>query len=374
MGRDERKFGRKDRQFHRVLPESLRIDLQLFADPDRTEKPTPRRRRKAREEGQVAVSRELNMALSFFAAAIVLRLILPQLSKSLANASTFFLALDPMDSETLSSHIFQLFKDPLILLILLMGLVALFGIIAGALQTKFLFSFKPLKLDLNRINPIEGLKRMFSLRNLFELFKAFVKLVIVGYVFYTVIKQRYRELPGLTDLEPAAAAWYFAELINTLLFRCAIAILALALLDYLFQRWEFEKSLRMTRQELKEEFKEVEGNPEVKRRQREIMMRLARGRMLQKVPEADVVITNPTHIAVALQYDSEQMEAPEVVAKGADELARRIVEIATNNNVPVVRNPQVAWELYRTCEVGDQIPPTLYRAVAEILAYVYSLR
>lgn len=352
----------------------MRIDLQLFADPDRTEKPTPRRRRKAREEGQVAVSRELNMALSFFAAVIVLRLVLPQLTRSLISASTPFLTLEPMDFETLSGFVFQLFEDPLILLVLLMGLVALVGIIAGALQTRFLFSFKPLKLDLNRINPIEGFKRMFSLRNLFELFKAFVKLTIVGYVSYVVIRQRYSELPNLTDLEPGESIWYLAELIHAVLLRCAIAILALSLVDYLFQRWEFEKSLRMTRQELKEEFKEVEGNPEVKRRQREIMMRLARGRMLQKVPEADVVITNPTHIAVALQYDSEKMEAPEVVAKGADELARKIVEIATDSNVPIVRNPQVAWELYKSCEVGDQIPPTLYRAVAEILAYVYSLK
>lgn len=352
----------------------MRIDIQLFADPDRTEKPTPRRRRKAREEGQVAVSRELNMALSFFAAVIVLRLVLPQLTRSLISASTPFLTLEPMDFETLSGFVFQLFQDPLILLVLLMGLVALVGIIAGALQTRFLFSFKPLKLDLNRINPIEGFKRMFSLRNLFELFKAFVKLTIVGYVSYVVIRQRYSELPNLTDLEPGESIWYLAELIYAVLLRCAIAILALSLVDYLFQRWEFEKSLRMTRQELKEEFKEVEGNPEVKRRQREIMMRLARGRMLQKVPEADVVITNPTHIAVALQYDSEKMEAPEVVAKGADELARKIVEIATDSNVPVVRNPQVAWELYKSCEVGDQIPPTLYRAVAEILAYVYSLK
>uniref|UniRef100_A0A832MPW2 Flagellar biosynthetic protein FlhB n=1 Tax=Pseudothermotoga hypogea TaxID=57487 RepID=A0A832MPW2_9THEM len=374
MGGNECASGSKDGQFHRVFPESLRIDLQLFADPDRTEKPTPRRRRKAREEGQVAVSRELNMALSFFAAVIVLRLVLPQLTRSLISASTPFLTLEPMDFETLSGFVFQLFQDPLILLVLLMGLVALVGIIAGALQTRFLFSFKPLKLDLNRINPIEGFKRMFSLRNLFELFKAFVKLTIVGYVSYVVIRQRYSELPNLTDLEPGESIWYLAELIYAVLLRCAIAILALALVDYLFQRWEFEKSLRMTRQELKEEFKEVEGNPEVKRRQREIMMRLARGRMLQKVPEADVVITNPTHIAVALQYDSEKMEAPEVVAKGADELARKIVEIATDSNVPIVRNPQVAWELYKSCEVGDQIPPTLYRAVAEILAYVYSLK
>lgn len=350
------------------------MDLQLFADPDRTEKPTPRRRRKAREEGQVAVSRELNLAFTFFAATLILKILLPQLSRTLMNASMSFFSLEPMDEETLPSFIFQIFREPFILLILLLSVVAFTAVLVGALQTRFLFSLKPLRLDLSRINPVEGLKRMFSLRNLFELVKSFIKLAIVGYVSYSLIKQRYSELPRLSELEPSASIWYVADLTITLMFRCAIAMMVLALIDYLFQRWEYEKSLRMTRQELKEEFKEVEGNPEIKRKQREIMIRLARGRMLQKVPEADVVITNPTHVAVALQYDSEQMEAPLVLAKGLDDLAKKIVEIATSHNVPIVRNPQVAWELYRSCEVGDQIPPNLYRAVAEILAHVYSLR
>lgn len=350
------------------------MDLQLFADPDRTEKPTPRRRRKAREEGQVAVSRELNLAFTFFAATLILKALLPQLSRALGNASMSFFSLEPMDEETLSSFIFQIFREPFILSILLLSAVAFTAILVGALQTRFLFSLKPLRFDLSRINPVEGLKRMFSLRNLFELIKSFIKLAIVGYVSYSLIKQRYSELPRLSELEPNASIWYVADLTITLMLRCAIAMMVLALIDYLFQRWEYEKSLRMTRQELKEEFKEVEGNPEIKRKQREIMIRLARGRMLQKVPEADVVITNPTHVAVALQYDSEQMEAPLVLAKGLDDLAKKIVEIATSHNVPIVRNPQVAWELYKSCEVGDQIPPNLYRAVAEILAHVYSLR
>lgn len=352
----------------------MRLDLQLFADPDRTEKPTPRRRRKAREEGQVAVSRELNMAFTFLAATLVLRFLLPRLSKALANASINFFSLEPMDEETLSSFIFQIFREPLLFLILLLFMIVLTAIFVGALQTKFLFSFKPLKFDFSRINPVEGLKRMFSLRNIFELIKSFIKLAIVGYVSYSLIKQRYNDLPRLSELEPSASIWYVADLAVTLMFRCSIAMIALALVDYLFQRWEYEKSLRMTRQELKEEFKEIEGNPEVKRKQREIMIRLARGRMLQKIPEADVVITNPTHVAVALQYDPEQMEAPLVIAKGLDDLAKKIIEIATTHNVPIIRNPQIAWELYKSCEVGDQIPPSLYRAVAEILAHVYSLR
>jgi len=144
--------------------------------------------------------------------------------------------------------------------------------------------------------------------------------------------------------------------------------------DYFYQRWEFEKSIRMTKQEIKEEYREIEGSPEVRRRQREIMARLARGRMLQQVPEADVVITNPSHIAVAIEYKSEEMEAPVVLAKGADEIAQKIIQIAKENNIPVVRNPQVARELYKTTDIGEQIPPNMYRAVAEILAYVYSLR
>ncbi len=242
------------------------------------------------------------------------------------------------------------------------------------MQTKFLLSFKPLKMDLKRINPIEGFKRFFSMRSLFELLKSILKMVIVGFVAYSVIRSNWILFRFYSDMETVDSLKLIFNLTYEVMLKCAIALFILAIVDYFYQRWEFEKSIRMTKQEIKEEYREIEGSPEVRRRQREIMARLARGRMLQQVPEADVVITNPSHIAVAIEYKSEEMEAPVVLAKGADEIAQKIIQIAKENNIPVVRNPQVARELYKTTDIGEQIPPNMYRAVAEILAYVYSLR
>ncbi|MEJ5230327.1 flagellar biosynthesis protein FlhB [Pseudothermotoga sp. U03pept] len=353
----------------------FKIDLQLFADPERTEKPTPRRQRKAREEGQVALSRELNMAVAFLVATVVMRFVLQRLIDLSIAASTTFLGLDDFDDlEKISSRVLYAFRDPLLVLVVLFFSIAISAIVIGAIQTRFLFSFKPLKFDLKRINPVEGFKRMFSLRSLFELFKSVLKMIIVGYVAYSVIKPKFASFALYSDMETADSMKIVFNLAYEVMFKCSIALLVLAIVDYFYQRWEFEKSLRMTKQELKEEYREVEGSPEVKRRQREIMARLARGRMLQQVPQADVVITNPTHIAVAIKYDSAEMEAPVVVAKGADEVAHKIVEIARQNGVPIVQNPEVARQLYRMIDVGEQIPPGLYHAVAEILAYVYSLR
>ncbi|HOJ88590.1 MAG TPA: flagellar biosynthesis protein FlhB [Pseudothermotoga sp.] len=366
----------QDLEFSGVLRSGVfKIDLQLFADPERTEKPTPRRRRKAREEGQVAVSRELNMAVSFLAGTIIMRFVVYRIIDFSLSGSIPFLYLDDFDSlENISSRIYHMFRDTILMLIVLFFSIALSAIVIGALQTRFLLSFKPLKADLKRINPVEGFKRMFSTRSLFELLKSIFKMVIVGYVAYTVIRPKFNSFSLYSDMEVNESMRFVFDTAYEVMFKCSIALLVLAIVDYFYQRWEFEKSIRMTKQELKEEYREVEGSPEVKRRQREIMARLSRGRMLQQVPQADVVITNPTHIAVALKYDSEEMEAPVVLAKGADEVAQKIVQIARQSGVPVVQNPEVARQLYKTTDIGEQIPAGLYRAVAEILAYVYSLR
>jgi len=315
------------------------------------------------------------MAVAFLVATVVMRFTLQRLIDLSVAASTSFLGLDDFDNlEKISSRVLYAFRDPLLVLVVLFFSIAISAVVIGAIQTRFLLSFKPLKFDLKRINPIEGFKRMFSLRSLFELLKSVLKMIIVGYVAYSVIKPKFASFALYSDMETADSMKIVFNLAYEVMFKCSIALLVLAIVDYFYQRWEFEKSLRMTKQELKEEYREVEGSPEVKRRQREIMARLARGRMLQQVPQADVVITNPTHIAVAIKYDSEEMEAPIVLAKGADEVAQKIVEIARQNGVPIVQNPEVARQLYRMTDVGEQIPPGLYHAVAEILAYVYSLR
>ncbi len=316
------------------------------------------------------------MAVSFLATAFAIRFLFPRLHEAMEKTTHNFLMLSGLEEplEMLGSSLITQFMELLVVMLAVFAIGILSSIVMGALQTRFLLSFKPLKMDLKRINPVEGFKRLFSLRSLFELTKSIFKMLIVGYVAYSIVRKQWKAFPLYADVDPIDSSRWLLLLLYDVLFRCGLALLVLAFLDYMYQRWEFEKSLRMTKQELKEEYREVEGSPEVKRRQREIMARLARGRMLQQIPQADVVVTNPTHIAVALKYDSEEMEAPVVLAKGADEVAKRIVEIANQNKIPVVRNPQVAREIYYSVEVGDEIPPTLYRAVAEILAYVYSVR
>ncbi len=316
------------------------------------------------------------MAVSFIAAAFAIRLLFPDLIEAVELGTYNYFLLNGYDElfETLGSKLLLAFSQLIVVMLAIFAISMLASIITGALQTRFLLSFKPLKIDLNRINPIEGFKRLFSFRSLFELLKSIIKMFIVGYVGYSIVRKHWNLFFLYSDMDLLDSSKQLFLLLYDVLFRCGLALLALAFLDYLYQRWEFEKSLRMTKQELKEEYREVEGSPEVKRRQREIMARLARGRMLQQVPQADVVITNPTHIAVALKYDPQETQAPIVLAKGLDELAKRILEIANENKIPVVQNPQVARELYYSVEVGEEIPPTLYRAVAEILAYVYSVR
>lgn len=315
------------------------------------------------------------MAVSFLAATVVMRFVMQRLIDFSLAGSIPFLNLDDFESlDKLSARIYEMFKDSILILIVLFFSIGISAVVVGAMQTRFLLSFKPLKFDLKRINPVEGFKRMFSTRSLFELVKSIFKMIIVGYVAYTVIRPKFNSFGLYSDMEVTDSMRFVFLIVYEVMLKCSIALLVLAIVDYFYQRWEFEKSIRMTKQELKEEYREVEGSPEIKRRQREIMARLSRGRMLQQVPQADVVITNPTHIAIALKYDPEEMDAPVVLAKGVDEIAQKIVEIAKQNSIPIVQNPEVARQLYKMTDVGEQIPEGLYRAVAEILAHVYSLR
>ncbi len=315
------------------------------------------------------------MAVSFLAATVVMRVVMQRLIDFSLAGSIPFLNLDDFESlDKLSARIYEMFKDSVLILIVLFFSIGISAVVVGAMQTRFLLSFKPLKFDLKRINPVEGFKRMFSTRSLFELAKSIFKMIIVGYVAYTVIRPKFNSLGLYSDMEVSYSMRFVFHIVYEVMLKCSIALLVLAVVDYFYQRWEFEKSIRMTKQELKEEYREVEGSPEIKRRQREIMARLSRGRMLQQVPQADVVITNPTHIAIALKYDPQEMDAPTVLAKGVDEIAQKIVEIAKQHSIPIVQNPEVARQIYKMTDVGEQIPAGLYRAVAEILAHVYSLR
>ena len=256
----------------------------------------------------------------------------------------------------------------------IMGVALVAGCVASLAQTGFLFVPDLVMPKLDRINPLEGLKRIFSRRALVELLKAVAKLGIVGYIAYATIKANLYIFPRLMDMAVPTSIATLANLGGTIVFRVGAFLLVLAVADYIFQYTEHMKSLRMTKQELKEEMREHEGDPQIKGRMRQRRRQFIMRRMMQQVPKADVVITNPTHFAVALKYELHKDTAPVLLAKGADEIALRIRQIAEEHNIIIYEDPPLAQTLYKTVEIGQVIPENLYEAVANVLAFVYRLR
>lgn len=260
------------------------------------------------------------------------------------------------------------------LLLPLMAVSVVAGVAANVMQVGFLITPDPLLPKLDRVNPIRGFGRIFSKQSLMELLKSILKVVIIGFIVFSTIKGEYRVLFHLSGMEIVSIVSYLADVSLKIIMRAALGILAIAAIDYAFQRWQYERNLRMTKQEVKEELRQREGAPLIKARIKSVQMKLARQRMMAAVPEADVVVTNPLHLAIALQYKHGLMDAPKVVAKGAGHIARRIVAVASEHGVPVVEDKPLAHSLFSLVEVGHFIPVQLYRAVAEILAYVYQLK
>ncbi len=343
---------------------------------EKTEKPTPRRRRKAREQGQVARSQELagvgvlmgGVVALWVAGGYMYGLTTQMLSHFLGHAEEGW--LDPLRIKSLGT-----WAGELGLKIMAPVLVAVFvgAALVNLAQIGFLVTPKRIVPELDRINPISGFKRLFSLRSLVELAKSVGKLLVVGAVSYFVLLGQWQALPGLVQMSVGQVVGYIIGVCMKLFFYCALAMIVLAVLDFAYQKWDYEKNLRMSRQELKDEFKQTEGDPLVRARIRSIQREMARKRMMSAVPTADVVITNPVHLAVALRYEVGVMPAPEVVAKGKGKLAERIKELARAAGVPVVEDPLLAQALYKSVEVGESIPQELYEAVASVLAYVYRM-
>jgi flagellar biosynthetic protein FlhB len=341
---------------------------------DKTEPPTPRKRREARAKGQVARSQDLTAAALLFAAFLTLRFVGPPLWTSLV--ALVAAALTP-DSPTrldelpvfVSAITWELAQrlGPYLLIIMVAGLLVLFA------QVGPLLTFQPLIPSLNKINPLKGIQRLFSIRSIMLGTINFGKLAVVGLVAYLALTQE-------------AAAIFFASTLGffdvvrlggTLMFELCMqlsaALLVLALLDFAWQRHKHERDLRMTKEEVKDEMRSMEGDPAVKRRRRQLQLQLAMQRLQKDVPAADVVVTNPTHLAVAIGYDAETMAAPKVVAKGADQVAIRIRQIAAQHGIPIVERKPLARALFEAVDVGQYIPERFYKAIAEILAYVYEL-
>jgi flagellar biosynthetic protein FlhB len=248
------------------------------------------------------------------------------------------------------------------------------GIAGNVGQVGFEMHSEPLRPKLNKINPVAGLKKFVSVRSLVELAKSIMKLLIIGGISYGLIKAEMRGFPLLMQQGVGEILLFIAQVAFKILFFVCLALIILASLDYIYQRWQFEQSIKMTKQEVKDERKQVEGDPKVKSRIRKAQLELAAHRMMEAVPEADVVITNPVHLAIALKFEASEMMAPTVIAKGAGHIAERIKEIANAHQVPVIEDKPLAQTLFKIVEIGEFIPVELYRAVAEILAYVYRLR
>lgn len=341
-------------------------------DFERTEPATPRRREESRKKGMVPQAGDLPMALVLGVGTLGLLALGPGAYRSLRDLLAFVLGnLDGLELLTLGEWAA---KESLELLLPIFGLTVLSAVLGNLALKGLVFTLEPLRPRFERVNPVEGLRRILSLQGLFYVLKATVKVLVLGVVAYVVIKG---ELDGCFELigsSPAHIGTFMARSGLELLGKLSAVLLGLSGLESLYHLWDYERRLRMTREELKEELKQYEGDPKVKSRMRSLHRRLVKHRMIHRVKEADVVVTNPTHLAVALAYSKLKLKAPMVVAKGKGWLAERIRQAAVEAGVPVVQNKPLAEVLYRSVEVGQLIPVDLYRAVAEVLAWVYRLR
>ena len=344
---------------------------------DRTEAATPKRREKAKDEGNVPRSRDLSSVAVLFAGIFLLKFTSLDLYEGLkqylvwAYQNLVFTELTPTSIPGQATATVEYFASrmlPFFVVLMLMGM----GI--NVLQVGVVFAKKALVPKLNRISPLKGFQRLFSLRSIVELLKGFLKIGIVASVSYIVLEKHLADHWALSHMHTGEVMLFIAQVLMELAIKVGLALLVLAVADLLYQRWDHEKNLKMTKQEVKEEMKQYEGNPEVKGRIRAIQKQMSRKRMMAAIPDATVVVTNPTHIAVALKYEPETTsDAPIVVAKGLRKIAEKIKTIARESNVPVIENKSLARNLYDTTEVGAEIPVIFYQAVAEILAQVYSL-
>ncbi len=343
---------------------------------ERTEDPSSKRREDFRKKGQVAQSKEVQTAALFTIVLLFWLMYLPVFWKSIVELLFSLWQVSGEYTITASSTIrlatflFQkigLLFAPLFLVVLIVSFFSSFA------QFGWLLSSNPLIPDFAKLNPISGMARFFSKKSLIEVIKSLLKVLLIGWISFSTVFDHFSEALILIDTDIGTTLHYLAKVATLIMAKiCAILVL-LAFLDFLFVRWEMEEKMKMTKQELKEEFKESEGDPHIKAQIRSIQQEMARKRMMAEVPKADVVVTNPTHLAIAIRYDAKEMDSPRVIAKGADLIAMKIREIASANEIPIIENPPVARLLHKI-DLGAHIPENLFKVIAEILAHVYSLK
>lgn len=365
----------------------LSLDLQWFAKDsgggEKTEEPTSKRLDEARENGQVAKSKELDNAVGLLILFVLLNMTISSLGGDMLGLfGTYYGRISEFLSVNRSGvsgmAVSQLTNQAIVSMfrmVLPFFAVGFIGMVATNLyQVKWKVTTKPLMPKLNKFNPINGFKRIFSKNSLVELVKSLVKIFLIGWLAYSSVKDNYNNLLLLFYMSLTEALMLIGSVVISVGFKITMAYLVVGIADYVYQKWKFHEDMKMTKQEIKDEHKNAEGDPQVKGQQRARMREASQRRMMQDVPKADVVITNPTHYAVALKYDAEEAQAPVVLAKGIDYLALQIKEKAKEADVEIVENKPLARMLYANVEIGEEIPPELYQTVAEILAAVYRLK
>ena len=351
------------------------FDLQLFADGDKTEEPTAKKRQDARKKGQVGKSQELNTAFVLLMGFFMLNLLWDTIYLHIAEYTTYILSHpnQTVDTETITNlfiGIIELLAKtsfPIMIAIMLIGLSINF------FQVGLQFNTEAMEPKLDKLNPINGFGRIFSKRALVEMVKSIFKIIVIGSALYVVLIDHVLSMPQFIFFGLENSLGQIADIIFGMAFKICGVILVLGVIDLSYQKWQTTQDLKMTKQEVKDEFKQSEGDPQIKGKIKQKQRQMAMARMMQEVPKADVIVTNPTHFAVALEYHK-GMVAPRVLAKGQDLVAQRIKDIAREAGVAIVENKPLARALYASTEIGDSVPQELYQAVAEVLAYVYRLK
>lgn len=372
------KYYHEEKRTHHYL---FQYRLQFFAEgADKTEQPTAKKLSDARKEGQVAKSKELTTAVELVALFLTLKIFIGYIrDRLLENFINSYQNIDKiLDGEFTTSKASGIINDSILRIIIIC--LPVFAVAVGVsfainlYQVKWELSGKPLTPKLSKLNPISGFKKIFSKDKLFSLIVEIVKIFVIIYIAYDSLKSEWNTLLILYDISLIQAVALIGNLVVDLGLKISMFFLLIGLGDYIYQKFKFNKDMRMTKQEVKDEFKQSEGDPQVKGKIRARMREASQRRMMQRLPEADVVITNPTHLAVAIKYDKDTSEAPILIAKGADYLANKIKEVAKENQIEIVENKPLARMLYYNVEVGGEIPQELYQMTAEVLAYVYKLK
>ncbi|MDF2632516.1 MAG: flhB [Caproiciproducens sp.] len=349
-----------------------------MADSSKTEKATPKKREDEQKKGNIFQSSDVISALSILALFYTLKIIFPFLYKHMSGVIIKYIGYMRTVNTLSTAFAMDVAKDVLIAVLLLAGPVMLVsiavGIIATGMQTRFKISKENLKIKFSRLSPLQGIKKMFSLRSITELIKAMLKISVIGYILYSAFLNISKSFTRLMFEDVMGAVSFILNSIMDIVIQLSLAFILIAAFDYLYQWWEYERNIKMSKQEIKEEYKQLEGDPQIKGQIRDRQRKMATQRMMQQVPTADVIIRNPTHFAVALKYDIEKNSAPIVVAKGQDYTALKIIEIAEQHHIPMTENRPLARALYSTVEINREIPQEYYLILAEIMAWVYSTK